>query len=456
MIDDGPLIINEPIDAIGVASSTLGARIIVADQILGYLFVESAVHGFYTAGHADRLGAIADQAGAAVSNARLAERVSELAAADERQRLAHELHDAVSQTLWTAALTAESLLLDVEESSPLRHRVSRLHQSTRGAVSEMRALLLELRPSDLIEVRLADLVNFLLTALECRRRLVVDVAVDDVELPPDAHLAFYRIAQEALRNVTHHADATKISVRLTAGPLIELSIADDGRGFDAESVPKGHFGIAIMRERAESIGAGLRVTSHAWRGNLGPPHVPAPGRGMSIGASISVVVIDDHDLLREGVTACLAANLDIVVIGEATSGESAVSMAASHEPDVVVIDLVMPGLGGVGAIRQIRAAHPTMAILALSSFYERDRVHEVLDAGADGYLVKSVDAESLAHAVRSVARGQGAFSPEVTRGSPPTQRPGIGRWPRSPPASSMSPTSSPKDAPTPRSHLNSG
>ncbi len=171
LIDDGPLIINEPIDAIGVASSTLGARIIVADQILGYLFVESAVHGFYTAGHADRLGAIADQAGAAVSNARLAERVSELAAADERQRLAHELHDAVSQTLWTAALTAESLLLDVEESSPLRHRVSRLHQLTRGAVSEMRALLLELRPSDLIEVRLADLVNFLLTALECRRRL---------------------------------------------------------------------------------------------------------------------------------------------------------------------------------------------------------------------------------------------------------------------------------------------
>jgi NarL family two-component system response regulator LiaR len=140
---------------------------------------------------------------------------------------------------------------------------------------------------------------------------------------------------------------------------------------------------------------------------------------MSIGASISVVVIDDHDLLREGVSACLAANLDIVVIGEATSGESAVSMAASHEPDVVVIDLVMPGLGGVGAIRQIRAAHPTMAILALSSFYERDRVHEVLDAGADGYLVKSVDAESLAHAVRSVARGQGAFSPEVTRALAP-------------------------------------
>jgi NarL family two-component system response regulator LiaR len=136
---------------------------------------------------------------------------------------------------------------------------------------------------------------------------------------------------------------------------------------------------------------------------------------MTGGDTISVVVVDDHDLLREGVTGCLAANPDIVVVGEAASGEAAVAMAATHEPDVVVIDLVMPGLGGLGAIGQMRTAHPSMAILALSSFYERERVQEVLDAGADGYLVKSVDAESLAHAVRSVARGQGAFSPEVTR-----------------------------------------
>lgn len=130
---------------------------------------------------------------------------------------------------------------------------------------------------------------------------------------------------------------------------------------------------------------------------------------------IRVVVVDDHDLLREGVTGCLAVFDDITVVGDAASGEAAVEMAARHTPDVVVVDLVMPGLGGLGAIRRIRDSHPTMGILALSSFYERDRVRDALDAGADGYLVKSVDAESLAHAVRSVARGQGAFSPEITR-----------------------------------------
>ncbi len=130
---------------------------------------------------------------------------------------------------------------------------------------------------------------------------------------------------------------------------------------------------------------------------------------------INVVVADDHDLLREGVTSCLNSLADIAVIGEASSGEGAVRMASCHLPDVVVIDLVMPGIGGLGAIEQNRAAHPTMGILALSSFFERERVTEALNAGADGYLVKSVDTESLARAVRSVARGEGAFSPEVTR-----------------------------------------
>ncbi len=89
-------------------------------------------------------------------------------------------------------------------------------------------------------------------------------------------------------------------------------------------MPKGHFGIAIMRERAESIGAGLGVTSTPRRWNHGPTSRTCARARHEHWCNISVVVIDDHDLLREGVSACLAANLDIVVIGEATSGESAV------------------------------------------------------------------------------------------------------------------------------------
>ncbi len=129
----------------------------------------------------------------------------------------------------------------------------------------------------------------------------------------------------------------------------------------------------------------------------------------------TVIVVDDHDLLREGVSACLARFDDLEVIGEAGSGEAALTVVADLQPDVVVMDLVMPGMGGVEAIRQLRAIHDGLGIVALSSFSDAERVREVIDAGANGYLVKSVDAESLALAVRSAATGHGIYSPQVTR-----------------------------------------
>lgn len=136
---------------------------------------------------------------------------------------------------------------------------------------------------------------------------------------------------------------------------------------------------------------------------------------MSAGTSVRVVVVDDHDLLREGVSSCLSGFGDFDVVGEASTGESAIVVARELVPDVVVIDLVMPGMGGVEAIRRLRAEHPAMGLLALSSFTERQRIREVIHAGANGYLVKSVDAESLAQAVRTAAAGKGAFSAEVTQ-----------------------------------------
>jgi two-component system, NarL family, response regulator LiaR len=136
---------------------------------------------------------------------------------------------------------------------------------------------------------------------------------------------------------------------------------------------------------------------------------------MNAAGVIRVVVVDDHDLLREGVTACLSGFDQLEVVGEASNGEAAIREVSRLEPDVVVVDLVMPGMDGVEVIRRLRAAHPTIGLLALSSFIEFDQIREVIRVGANGYLVKSVDAESLAEAVRSAATGRGAFSAEVTQ-----------------------------------------
>jgi len=130
---------------------------------------------------------------------------------------------------------------------------------------------------------------------------------------------------------------------------------------------------------------------------------------------ITVLVVDDHDLLREGVSSCLSAFDDLEVIGESASGEEGLEAATRLRPDVVVIDLIMPGIGGVEAIRRMRDADESIGLLALSTFAHGDLIREAIDAGASGYLVKSVDTDGLAQAVRDVAAGRGSFSSDVTR-----------------------------------------
>ena len=130
---------------------------------------------------------------------------------------------------------------------------------------------------------------------------------------------------------------------------------------------------------------------------------------------ITVLVVDDHDLLREGVSSCLSAFDDLEVVGESASGEEGLEAATRLRSRRRRDRPVMPGMGGVEAIRQMRAADESIGLLALSTFAHGDLIREAIGAGASGYLVKSVDTEGLAQAVRDVAAGRGSFSSDVTR-----------------------------------------
>ena len=130
--------------------------------------------------------------------------------------------------------------------------------------------------------------------------------------------------------------------------------------------------------------------------------------------SITVLVVDDHDLLRQGVVTSLSGHDDLEVIGEAATGEEAVELTVELQPTVVVMDLMMPGIGGVGATREV-TRRSEARVLALTSYVDNDLVAKALDAGAVSYLLKNVDAADLAEAVRMTARGRSAFAPEATR-----------------------------------------
>lgn len=213
--------------------------------------------------------AFADQAALAIENSRLREQVEQSAVAAERSRLARDLHDAVTQTLFSTSLIAEVLprLWDRDPEIALQ-KVEELRQLTRGALAEMRTLLMELRPSALQDADLVELLKQLAAAVTGRARLPVTVEIEgDRLLPPDVRVAFYRIAQEALNNVSKHSQARSAAVRLRlTDAQATLVIKDNGRGFDIANVPTSHLGLTIMRERAEAIGAEIAINSRHGRG----------------------------------------------------------------------------------------------------------------------------------------------------------------------------------------------
>ena len=207
----------------------------------------------------------------------------ERAVAEERSRLARELHDAVTQTLFSASLIAEALPTLWERNQEMgRERLAMLRQMSRGALAEMRTLLLELRPAALVETSLEDLLLQLGEAVTGRAGVLVTVEVEGrCELSADLHVALYRIAQEAMNNVVRHAKASQVAVSLRCTPRVpssssregegpgvkvELVISDDGRGFNPADVPPEHMGLSIMRERAEAVGAQLGIVSQTGQG----------------------------------------------------------------------------------------------------------------------------------------------------------------------------------------------
>jgi signal transduction histidine kinase len=214
------------------------------------------------------LGACGQEIGVAVENARLYRQAEETAAVAERTRLARELHDSVTQTLFSASLIAE-VLPDLWKMNPTEgwRRLEEMRQLTRGALAEMRTLLVELRPNALVEIPLADLLRQLCESLIGRARLPIQLSVaGECKLPADVQVSLYRITQEALNNVVKHSKATQAVVALRINGMLHLSIADNGCGFDVEKVPPDHLGLKIMRERAEAICAKLSVYSEPGEG----------------------------------------------------------------------------------------------------------------------------------------------------------------------------------------------
>jgi len=241
----------------------------VKGRVIGAIGVAHAERNYFTAHHADLALTVANQAAITMVNAELYEHAHTLAALQERQRLARNLHDAVNQSLFSAGLIAE-VLPRLWEQDPVegRRSLEDLRRLTRGAQADMRLLLAELRPSTLTDAELGDLLHLLGNALAGRTNIPVSVTVaGEGTLPAKVQVALYRLCQEGLNNIAKHAGASRVDIQLQYETgAVELRIRDDGHGFDPEQTPPGHYGLSMMRERATAVGATLSIISQPGHG----------------------------------------------------------------------------------------------------------------------------------------------------------------------------------------------
>jgi nitrate/nitrite-specific signal transduction histidine kinase len=255
--------------------ATLGVEQVIAiplmakGRLVGSLNLSTNQSRTYPPEQIALLKTIGQQIGVAVENAHLYEQAEQTAITAERGRLARELHDAVTQTLFSANLIAD-VIPRIWKRNPEEgmQNLEELRQLTRGALAEMRTLLMEMRPESLERAELKSLLTQLADAFVGRVRVPVSVDIKgECKLTQEVKLAFYRVAQEALNNIAKHSGARQVEVHLECQPdQLNLLIKDDGLGFDPATITPGHLGIAIMRERANSIGARLKIESQVGQG----------------------------------------------------------------------------------------------------------------------------------------------------------------------------------------------
>ncbi len=355
----------------------------------------------------------------------------------ERQRIGRILHDQLQQLLAGARFGLESLRA-ASKAENLRETVDKIDGMLKEGLEVSRSLTTELSPPIQYGSDVESLVRWLAAWAQERFGLTVTVAAqEDGYIGSDEiRMTLFRTVQELLFNVAKHAGVKEahVSIRPDEGRHLLVAVSDCGAGFDPSALrarggSSGGFGLFTIQERLQALGGSIAIESRPGSGSSFTIRVPAeaPGtsgqvsgrpaarRGTAVGAAsgrrggscpedrrIRVLLVDDHLVVRQGLAMVLGGEPDIEIVGEASDGETAVSLAAGLLPDVVTMDINLPGMSGIEATRVIHVEHPEISIIGLSMFEEEGDA--MRNAGAVGYLSKTGPSAKLLEVIRSVCR----------------------------------------------------
>ncbi|MFC4942030.1 response regulator [Pseudonocardia sp. GCM10023141] len=330
-------------------------------------------------------------------------------ALEERMAIAGEVHDVAGHGFAVVAMQAGARCCSSTSGPSRPARRSRRSgppvrpRSRRCAPCWTRSTPAR-RPAGLVDVEeLVDRVR--------AGGLPVDLTVAHPEVPvaPDVDVVAFRVVQESLTNVLRHAGPTRAEVRIGRGDG-RLLVQVDDRGVGADGAVAGR-GLTGMRTRVEAVG-GRFAAGPRPGGGFSRDRSPAGGRPM-----IRVALADDHELVRMGLRVLVEREADMCVVGEASSGRAALELVHRERPDVLLLDIRMPGMDGLEVLRGI-AAEPAPAdvhVVVVTTFEIDQYIFEALQAGAAGLILKDTAPEELVRAIRVVAAGEALLSPSVTR-----------------------------------------
>jgi signal transduction histidine kinase len=251
--------------------SELAVPIIVNGRVIGVLDVESDQVNHFDETDLELMTALANQAGVAIENTRLYKNAKKVAAMEERQRLARELHDSVTQSLYGITLYSQAAAghLALEHYDQVDHQLGEIHATSQEALAEMRLLIYQLRPLQLDKEGLLSALQARLSSVEGRAGMKTSLKADLAErLPFKIEEGLYHIAQEALNNTLKHAHARTVNISICQdGQTVSMEIIDDGAGFDvASAFQAGKMGLSSMEERALELGGKFEIQSEPRKG----------------------------------------------------------------------------------------------------------------------------------------------------------------------------------------------
>lgn len=350
----------------------------------------------------------------------------------ERQRVAQVLHDHLQQVLVAAKMRLSSIRNRADNPQAVTAAAADLRGLLQEALDSSRSLTYELSPPMLQQSGLGAAMNWLAGEMREKHRLEVTVQLHSAHFVlADAVRDFlFQAARELLFNVIKHGKIRHATVEMTSDEkCFTLIVRDEGAGFDPDSLRAQNgdhgFGLFNIVERVELLGGVCKIDSEPAKGSRIGIRVPLDlkpkkktGAAKSVELTprsnpdfdeeyadkIRVLVVDDHQLVRQGITSMLALESDLIVIGEGNNGEEAIALIAELDPDVVLMDISMPKLDGIGATRRLRAEGADVCIIGLSMFEDEGTANEMRAAGANAYVTKTGPSEALVDTIRSYGR----------------------------------------------------